>query len=502
MLFFDSKVRLFPTRILIRSTVTIGVDIILLRKARHPGGMIRVLRIGSKFTAASFNGLGFVVDDYSHLIEKFNYDVVFVAHSSRIGIQNIVRTIKQENPHAWICYDNGHAVNEDEQQSIMMDVVSSASLVVVDHNAAEGIVGKEITSISEALHAVETLRAFGSPFCAIRGLQIDPSKAKISNILATHDKVYRFDIHQMLHPPPTDASHGVAMFTMMSLLLHRYRDHPGIVLERSSAAVSELYAENQQTGQVASPQLQLHTHLITAVSSPITEQRQQRYNEQQRTGVGRGYLCSGRVQGVIFDMDGTLTEPGGIDFAAMYTRSGLVKQPGIDILQQIDTELAHDAIARERALRVIFEEEMKGCANMVLRPDLHEVVAKIRSSHVRMAVSTRNCQEAYARFLDMCGLHEDTFQPALSRESLGKVNKPNPQVALHILEHWQISDPATVWFVGDSMDDIRCGKGAGCMTCLVGPKGVVSSRQQEYAHMIDAHVESLSGFYRNIAPHL
>jgi phosphoglycolate phosphatase-like HAD superfamily hydrolase len=171
---------------------------------------------------------------------------------------------------------------------------------------------------------------------------------------------------------------------------------------------------------------------------------------------------------------------------------------GTDILSQIEADFANDPDGRERALQVIVEEEMKGCEKMELRPDMHDVIAQLCAKSVRLAVSTRNCQMAYDRFIDMCDLHKETFHPVLSRESLGTINKPDPQVALHILQRWEIAAPDSVWFVGDSMDDIRCGKGAGCMTCLVGPVEKRASLAH-HDHMIDMHVESLSEFYERIS---
>jgi hypothetical protein len=47
------------------------------------------------------------------------------------------------------------------------------------------------------------------------------------------------------------------------------------------------------------------------------------YNPSQRA-----HLFHAPVVGVIFDMDGTLTEPGAINFAAMYERIGLTKGKG------------------------------------------------------------------------------------------------------------------------------------------------------------------------------
>jgi phosphoglycolate phosphatase-like HAD superfamily hydrolase len=79
----------------------------------------------------------------------------------------------------------------------------------------------------------------------------------------------------------------------------------------------------------------------------------------------------------------------------------------------------------------------------------------------------------------------------LDRHSLGDVNKPDPQVAHHIMGHWgDAVSPEQVWFVGDSIDDIRCGKGAGCRTCLI----TSSDRVHEDEHLIDHRVTTLKEF--------
>ena len=104
----------------------------------------------------------------------------------------------------------------------------------------------------------------------------------------------------------------------------------------------------------------------------------------------------GHVVGVIFDMDGTLTEPGAIDFAAMYRRCGLRRSNG-DLLKQI--EAYTDADEKKRAHEIIVDEEMKGCERMVLRADLEEVLSDLRRARIRTAISTRNCEQAYDIFL-------------------------------------------------------------------------------------------------------
>lgn len=49
--------------------------------------------------------------------------------------------------------------------------------------------------------------------------------------------------------------------------------------------------------------------------------------------------------------------------------------------------------------------------------------------------------------------------------------------------------------MGDSMDDIRCGKGAGCRTCLITSS---PDRGLQEDHLIDARVTTLKEFLEHI----
>lgn len=99
-----------------------------------------------------------------------------------------------------------------------------------------------------------------------------------------------------------------------------------------------------------------------------------------------------------------------------------------------------------------------------------------------------------------CRLH-----PLLHRHSLeGSVNKPDPRVAQHVLRLWGIPDTqadetavGSVWFVGDSLDDMLCGKAAGCKTCLISTEHnthIYETRKD----VIDLHVHSLQEFVQLI----
>jgi phosphoglycolate phosphatase-like HAD superfamily hydrolase len=61
------------------------------------------------------------------------------------------------------------------------------------------------------------------------------------------------------------------------------------------------------------------------------------------------------------------------------------------------------------------------------------------------------------------------FSPVVTRDCLGGINKPSGAVAAAILSTWAVapSDAQHCLFVGDSGDDVLCGRNAGTQTCLI-----------------------------------
>lgn len=97
-----------------------------------------------------------------------------------------------------------------------------------------------------------------------------------------------------------------------------------------------------------------------------------------------------KVTGVIFDMDGTLTEEHAIDFKAMYNRIG-IKKRGDDIITQVKEDLHEEE--HQRAFDIIVDEEMLGCERMKVKEDLHDCISFLTERDIKMAISTRNCRE-------------------------------------------------------------------------------------------------------------
>jgi len=167
------------------------------------------------------------------------------------------------------------------------------------------------------------------------------------------------------------------------------------------------------------------------------------------------------LKGIVFDMDGTLTKDGAIDFADMRKRANIPE--GSDILKYIHSLPAKE---REHALKIIDEVEVEGHRHQQLMPGMLELMQYCDSRGIKRGLLTRNTMKSVDVFLAMSGCW---FDKIVTRDFVP--TKPNPEPLLHICKHWDFH-PQNVMMVGDWVDDIMCGKEAGASTCLViTPKG-------------------------------
>ena len=179
------------------------------------------------------------------------------------------------------------------------------------------------------------------------------------------------------------------------------------------------------------------------------------------------------VRGVIFDMDGTLTEPC-LDFVKMRRRvcEALERDIGrADMLAEIEKEAS--AARREAAHAAIHEVEAEGWARLVLAPGVSDVCGLLDARGVPRAILTRNSEGSLEHFhsrLAATGFKPPlgAFQPALSRDS-GFPPKPHPDALLYIArDAWGVPI-ADVVMIGDSAkDDVAAGRNAGAITVLLG----------------------------------
>lgn len=157
---------------------------------------------------------------------------------------------------------------------------------------------------------------------------------------------------------------------------------------------------------------------------------------------------------VIFDLDGTLTQPL-LDFDAMRAEIGLPPGP---ILEQ----LAHaDAATQARAEEILRRHEREAIARATLADGCADVLAHLASRRVPAAILTRNIREVVDTFVASFGF---SFAAVYTRED--GPHKPSPAGVFALCEKMGVV-PSETLMVGDYKFDILAGRNAGCATALV-----------------------------------
>lgn len=173
--------------------------------------------------------------------------------------------------------------------------------------------------------------------------------------------------------------------------------------------------------------------------------------DQALDGKGVG----GAPRAVIFDLDGTLTEPL-LDFEAIRRELGIAS--GLPILEA----LAHfDPPARASAEEILRRHELDAIRAATLADGCLELLARLAASAVPTAILTRNVRDAVGEFERRFGLR---FSAIYTRED-GPA-KPSPHGARALCVALDVA-PADVLVVGDYKFDILAGRDAGCRTALV-----------------------------------
>jgi HAD superfamily hydrolase (TIGR01549 family) len=183
-----------------------------------------------------------------------------------------------------------------------------------------------------------------------------------------------------------------------------------------------------------------------------------------------------QLQGVIFDLDGTLVDSR-LDFAAMRREMDL--PPGEPILEALDA--LPSGADKEKRLAILREHELRGARQATLMPGAESLLAELTRRELRQGILTRNSRESTGLVLKRLGL---SFSDVMTREDV--LPKPDPSGLLHICRTWNIA-AANVLFMGDYLFDIQCGREAEMPTLLFAP-----GELPEYAPLANYAVRSFS----------
>lgn len=181
------------------------------------------------------------------------------------------------------------------------------------------------------------------------------------------------------------------------------------------------------------------------------------------------------IQAVIFDLDGTLTQPV-LDFDRIRSDIGL--PAGTDILESI---AAMNPDARSRAEQILLDHENNAAQNSTLNHGAKEILDILHRRKLPVGLLTRN-QRRNAQLV--AAAHDLHFDAIVDRDD-GPV-KPDGFGVRFLCERFGVLPHRTL-VVGDFRHDLQSAKNAGAIAVLI--RTYASCEQ--FAHLADFTIDRL-----------
>lgn len=190
------------------------------------------------------------------------------------------------------------------------------------------------------------------------------------------------------------------------------------------------------------------------------------------------------IRAVIFDLDGTITQPY-FDFDAIREEIGLARDSG-PILESMEKMTSEQ---RRRAEDVLHRRERQAVTASKLNPGAEETLCALRSAGIHIGILTRNTRSnAFA----IARKHGLDFDAVVGRED-GPV-KPDAFGVLELCRQFGV-EPAETLLVGDYVFDLLCARAAGAAAVLLANH----SRAGEFAEHADFCIENISEIITMVA---
>ena len=163
-----------------------------------------------------------------------------------------------------------------------------------------------------------------------------------------------------------------------------------------------------------------------------------------------------KVKAVIFDLDGTLTEPA-LDFDTIRSEMGLSLESA-DILAAME---AMPPARQEQAHAILARHESHAAQNSQLNDGVSELLAELRLRKTPIGLLTRNTRE---NTLYVAKRHQLCFDAIVARQD-GPA-KPDAYGVLELCRQFH-STPAETVVVGDFLHDLLSARNAGAIAVLI-----------------------------------
>ncbi|MBN1806059.1 MAG: HAD family hydrolase [Sedimentisphaerales bacterium] len=185
-----------------------------------------------------------------------------------------------------------------------------------------------------------------------------------------------------------------------------------------------------------------------------------------------------QIKAVIFDLDGTITQPY-FNFDAIRQEIGLAGDSG-PILESMEKMTDRQ---RQNAEEILHFHEQKAVEESKLNINAKQTLSTLRSAGIRIGVLTRNKRD---NALAIAEKHDLEFDAVIGRED-GPV-KPDAFGVLRICERFGVKPQETL-LVGDYLFDLQCARSAGAVAVLLANH----NRAEEFVEHADFCVEDISG---------
>ena len=183
------------------------------------------------------------------------------------------------------------------------------------------------------------------------------------------------------------------------------------------------------------------------------------------------------IKAVIFDLDGTITEPY-LDFDQIRLEIGLEKDfgPLLEAMERMSPS------QRTEAEEILYQHEQTAIENSSLNVGAVETLDKLRSMGIHIGILTRNQRDnasAIAR------LHNLQFDAIVDRND--GPPKPDAFGVKHLCKHFKVA-PSQTLVVGDYLFDLLSAAAAGAIAVLI----KTSPESDRFAEHADYTIESLT----------
>jgi HAD superfamily hydrolase (TIGR01509 family) len=183
------------------------------------------------------------------------------------------------------------------------------------------------------------------------------------------------------------------------------------------------------------------------------------------------------IKAVIFDLDGTITQPY-FDFDAIREEIGLARDSG-PVLESMEKMTAQH---RRDAEKILHYHEQKAVTESKLNANAKRTLSALRAAGIHIGVLTRNKRR---NALAIARKHKLKFDAIIDRED-GPV-KPDAFGVLQLCRQFGVKPEETL-LVGDYLFDLLCAKAAGAIAVLLANH----NQANEFAEHADFCIEDIS----------